>query len=65
MGILCRGQTISVKGTKTVVRTNEEGKYILSNVDNNAIIEISYIGFQSQTVEVRNRRNISLLLKRE
>jgi len=39
------GATIKIKGTGKVVTTNGDGRFILTGVDENASIEISYVGF--------------------
>lgn len=55
---------IKVKGTNIGTTTNQDGLFILKNIDENAILEISYVGFEIQTVSVNNRTNITLSLKR-
>jgi TonB-linked SusC/RagA family outer membrane protein len=42
------GASISVKGTSRVVNTNEKGEFFIENVDEDAIILISYVGFESR-----------------
>lgn len=47
------GATVSVKGTGNGAVTDLNGKFIISNVNSgNAVIEVSYIGYTSKTVNV-------------
>ena len=52
MGEPIIGASILVKGTTTGVITDFDGNFVLENVDENAVLEISYIGFTTQTVSV-------------
>jgi TonB-linked SusC/RagA family outer membrane protein len=47
------GATVKVKGTKRQVLTNSNGEFGLSNVDNKAILVISFLGYQSKEVVVK------------
>jgi TonB-linked SusC/RagA family outer membrane protein len=46
------GATIKVKGTNTIVNANENGDFALKNIDESAILEISFVGFKSREVKV-------------
>ncbi|MDR1200516.1 MAG: TonB-dependent receptor [Tannerellaceae bacterium] len=52
------------KGTTNGVITDIDGKFSLS-VEENAIIEISYIGYITQSIPVRNQTNITVALKED
>src|SRR5258706_442494 len=52
------GANIKVKGTTNGTTTNADGSFILKGVDENATLEISYVGFVSQNIEVKNQSNI-------
>lgn len=55
------GATIKVKGTSKSTTTDRLGNFTLLGVDEDALIEISYVGFATQTLRVtRNMGNISL-----
>ncbi|SMC88809.1 SusC/RagA family TonB-linked outer membrane protein [Pedobacter africanus] len=45
------GATIKVKGTSITTISNEQGSFILKNVDENAVLEISFLGFQTKNVK--------------
>lgn len=40
------GATVKVKGTVVATSTNETGSFTLKNVDEKAVLEISYLGYQ-------------------
>ena len=55
------GVSVQVKGTTTGTITDFDGKFSLS-VSANATLIISYIGYQTQNVEVGNQRNLTVQL---
>lgn len=56
------GATVRVKGLKTGATTDKKGVFTL-NVEEDAILEISSIGFLAQTVPVQGHSNISIILE--
>ncbi len=55
------GATIKVKGTKRQVLSNTNGEFTLSNVDEDAVLVISFLGYQVKEVSVApNLGNINL-----
>lgn len=55
--------TILVKGVRGAgANTDLEGKYSLSNVPNDAILVISYIGYRTQEIPVNGRSVIDIVL---
>ena len=56
------GATVTVKGTGKGATTNENGIYYLKNIDENAILEVSFIGYETQSAEVKGRTNVSISL---
>ena len=62
-GIPVIGANVSVKGTSNGTITDVDGKFTLE-VSNGAILEISYIGFLSQTVKA-DGSNVSVILKED
>ena len=56
------GANIMVKGTTNGTITDIEGKFSLE-VDQNAILVISYIGFANQEIKIGNQTNLSINLK--
>lgn len=55
------GATVKVKGTKKQVLTNSEGAFSLSHIDENAILVISFLGYQNKEVAAQeNMGSINL-----
>jgi TonB-linked SusC/RagA family outer membrane protein len=58
------GASVKVRGTNNGTTTNAEGLYILKGVDENATLEIEFVGFAKQTMPVVKRKMINFSLKR-
>lgn len=56
------GVTIQIPGTNIGTVTDMEGKFELTNVPQNAILEISYVGMESQNVEVNGRTTVNVIM---
>jgi TonB-dependent starch-binding outer membrane protein SusC len=56
------GATVKVKGSLIGTTTDKDGKFTLVNVDGGAMLEISYVGHETQTVTVRGKSLISIVL---
>ena len=56
------GATILVKGTSSGTVTDYDGNYILSEIASNAVLEISYVGMKSKTINVNGRTLINVVL---
>ena len=56
------GVTIQVVGTVHGTVTDIDGRYTLSNTPSDAILVFSYVGTQSQTVNVNGRTTINITL---
>lgn len=57
------GASILIKNSKTRTQTNEEGEFILNVTDNSAILVISYIGYEVVETGIKNKNNITVVLK--
>ena len=57
------GVNVLVKGTLNGSITNIDGFYTLQNVDKNATLVISYIGYETQEILVADRSEINVVLK--
>ncbi|RZM27669.1 MAG: SusC/RagA family TonB-linked outer membrane protein, partial [Pedobacter sp.] len=53
------GATISVKGGRQAVRTGADGSFFMQNVDETAILEISYTGYT--TKEIPSSKNVGVI----
>ena len=56
------GASILVAGTSDGTQTDFDGNYAISNVPSNGTLAFSYIGFQSQNIQVDGRSTINLVL---
>ena len=57
------GASVLVKGTQNVVSTDIDGNYSIPNVAPGFVLQISFIGFISQSIEVNNSTVINVILK--
>lgn len=57
------GATITVKGTNKATTTNESGEFVLTGVDNNAILVISSVSFESREIKLTGKPDIAIKLK--
>ncbi|TXK46106.1 TonB-dependent receptor [Pontibacter qinzhouensis] len=56
------GVTVLLKGTTTASPTDMEGNFALQVPDGNGTLVFSYIGFQTQEVQINNRTSIPVVL---
>ena len=56
------GANVVVKGTTNGSITDLDGNFSISDVPANAVLEISYIGYKTQTVEVKGQSSIQVTL---
>lgn len=56
------GANVSVVGTTNGTITDYDGKFSLSNVPSDARLQISYIGYITQTIAVGNTSNFQIIL---
>ena len=59
------GANVVVKGTTIGNVTDMDGKVVLPDVPGNAILEVSYIGYQPQEVAVKNQSEIVVTLSED
>jgi TonB-linked SusC/RagA family outer membrane protein len=60
------GVTIKIKGQKSgATGTNENGFFSIKVPDNNAVLEITYIGYEKQEIPVGNQTSFNVKLKVE
>jgi len=59
------GATIQIKGTNAATVSNSSGHFKLENVGENAILEISYVGFTSQAISVRGKSSFYITLEKK
>ena len=56
------GASVLVKGTTSGVITDIDGNYVLLNVNPDAILIFSYVGYQTQELNVSGRNKIDVVL---
>lgn len=56
------GASVVVKGTSNGTVTDFDGNYLLSNVGADAVLEFSYVGYESQTIAVEGRQIIDVVM---
>ncbi|ASZ13580.1 TonB-dependent receptor [Chitinophaga pendula] len=61
-GELLPGVSVKVKGTSNGILTDVNGRFILKNVPDNAVLEISYIGFETTELPLKGRSELSITL---
>ncbi len=61
-GLPLIGVTVLEKATGSGTVTDIDGNFTISVTDENAVLEVSYIGFQRQTIEVGGRSTIDVQL---
>lgn len=59
------GASILVKGTTVGTITDIDGNFVINGVDKGAVLEISYIGYVTQSVTVNDETPINVVLKED
>lgn len=59
------GVNVRVQGTSRVATTGIEGEFTLANISPNAVLEITSIGFATQTISVSGRTMIKIVMKED
>lgn len=59
------GVTVQVAGTSIGTVTDIDGNFVLSNVLANAVLEISYVGMQTQRVSLNGRTTVRIVLQED
>ena len=56
------GASVVLKGTSNGTVTDFDGNYLLSGVGADAVLEFSYVGYESQTIAVEGRQIIDVVM---
>src|SRR5690606_8939570 len=59
------GVNILVKGTNKGTTTDIEGRFILNDVDDQAVLAVSYIGYESIEVSVAGRTDLIITMQED
>jgi len=57
------GVNIQVKGTNKGTSSDLDGRFLLEDIDKNAVLVVSYIGYETQEIAVAGKTNISISLR--
>lgn len=57
------GATVRVKNTSKVVSTDANGEFRLNDISENAVLQISFLGFKTQEISVGQSRNITVKME--
>jgi TonB-linked SusC/RagA family outer membrane protein len=61
-GVSLPGVSVVVKGTTTGTITDADGKFSLTKIPENAILQFSFVGMKTQEVNVTGKANVSVAL---
>lgn len=64
-GLSIIGATVNVQGTKNTTITDLEGKFTLSNVPANAVLNVSYVGFKPVSVSTQGKSSFTIQMEEE
>ncbi|QEC66675.1 TonB-dependent receptor [Panacibacter ginsenosidivorans] len=64
-GEVLAGVTVQVKGTSTIVTTNDSGSYSINVSGNETTLVFSYVGYAKQEVNVKNKTSFDVVLIEE
>lgn len=56
------GVNIQVKGTGKGTSTDFDGRFVLDDIDANAVLVISYVGYQTQEVSVAGKSSLNIVM---
>jgi TonB-linked SusC/RagA family outer membrane protein len=56
------GATVRVKGTNTVVTTGADGSYSINVPNNNSVLQVSFVGYDTQEILVGGQSNVNFSL---
>ena len=59
------GANVIVKGTKNGVQTDFDGKFTITLKNPNAILVVSFLGFETKEIVVNNQTTITIVLQEE
>lgn len=59
------GASVVVKGTTNGTITDFDGKFTLSNVPDDGTIEISFVGYKTQTISVAGKSTVQVVLEED
>jgi len=59
------GASVIIKGNKQCVITDLDGAFSLQNVDDNSILQVSFVGMKKQEISINKQTNLDITLQDE
>ncbi|WP_294616471.1 TonB-dependent receptor [uncultured Bacteroides sp.] len=59
------GASVLVKGTSNGTITDVDGNFTLKNVQDNAILQVSFVGYKAQDIALKGQSNIKVVLEED
>lgn len=59
------GANVVVQGTSVGTITDINGEFVLSSIPSNAVVEVSFIGYVTQTIEVKGKTSLKVTLQED
>lgn len=57
------GVSVTLKGTGIGTTTNPEGVFILNTPDNSGVLQFSFVGYKTQSVEINGQTKVNIKLQ--
>lgn len=64
-GLPVPGVTVMIKGTTNGTITDGDGKYTLTNIPDNAILQFSFVGMKAQEIPVEGKSVLNVVMQEE
>jgi len=61
-GMPMAGATVAIKGKSQTLRTNLKGEFLISNIEPNDIVVISFVGYLTQEIAVTDRKRLDIVM---
>lgn len=58
------GANVRIKGSQLGTVTDMDGKFSLSNIPENSVLEISYIGYEKMEIPIKDKTSIAIKLRK-
>lgn len=62
-GVPLAGATVTVKGTKELAATDSKGQFFLPQADDNAVLVVTYIGYEPKEYALRGAKSVTIVLR--
>lgn len=59
------GASVLVKGTTNGTITDVDGNFTLNNVQENAVLQVSFVGYKTQDIALKGQSNVKVTLEED